>query len=72
MVAVLVDLQRKQQSYAEHDGERFLDAAQNALLVTNAEQYYRVMYYGSRARWNLRDGHMFETLQNLLRHSRAR
>ncbi len=49
MVAVLRDLQQKEQAYAEHDGERFLDAAQNALLVTNAEQYYRIMYYGSRA-----------------------
>lgn len=68
VVAVLVDLQQKQQAYAEHDGERFLDAAQNALLVTNAEQYYRVMYYGSRASWNLRDGHMFETLKNLFQH----
>jgi protein-L-isoaspartate(D-aspartate) O-methyltransferase len=25
------------------------------------------MYYGSRASWNLRDGHMFETLKTLLR-----
>ena len=49
VLAVLMDLQQKQQAYAEHDGERFLDAAQNALLVTNAEQYYRIMYYGSRA-----------------------
>lgn len=24
------------------------------------------MYYGSRAAWNLRDSHMFETLQNLM------
>lgn len=24
------------------------------------------MYYGSRASWNLRDGHMFETLKTLL------
>jgi len=68
VVAVLVDLQRKQQAYAEHDGERFLDAAQNARLVANAEQYYRIMYYGSRASWNLRDRHMFDTLQELLRH----
>jgi signal transduction histidine kinase len=28
---------------------------QNARLVANAEHYYRVMYYGSRASWNLRD-----------------
>ena len=26
------------------------------------------MYYGSRASWNLRDSHMFETLQNILHH----
>jgi protein-L-isoaspartate(D-aspartate) O-methyltransferase len=26
------------------------------------------MYYGSRASWNLRDTHMFETLENLLAH----
>jgi protein-L-isoaspartate(D-aspartate) O-methyltransferase len=68
VVAVLKDLRRKEQAYAEHDGERFLDAAQNALLVANAEQYYRIMYYGSRASWNLRDQHMFDTLMNLLKH----
>jgi protein-L-isoaspartate(D-aspartate) O-methyltransferase len=68
VVAVLNDLHRRRQSYAEHDGERFLDAAQNALLVANAEQYYRIMYYGSRASWNLRDQHMFDTLTNLLTH----
>jgi protein-L-isoaspartate(D-aspartate) O-methyltransferase len=49
-----------------HDGERFLDAVQNARLVANAERYYRIMYYGSRASWNLRDSHMFETLKTLL------
>ena len=54
------------ETYAEHDGERFLDAEQNARLVANAERYYRIMYYGSRASWNLRDSHMFETLKNLL------
>jgi protein-L-isoaspartate(D-aspartate) O-methyltransferase len=68
VVAVLLELQRKQQAYAEHDGERFLDAAQNARLVANAEHYYRIMYYGSRASWNLRDRHMFDTLEELLRH----
>ncbi len=68
VTAVLKDLRQKEQAYAEHDGERFLDAAQNALLVANAEEYYRVMYYGSRASWNLRDQHMFDTLVNLLNH----
>jgi protein-L-isoaspartate(D-aspartate) O-methyltransferase len=68
VVAVLKDLQRNAQQYAVHDGERLLDAAQNASLVASAEHYYRIMYYGSRASWNLRDQHMFDTLQNLFRH----
>ena len=63
---MLVDLMEKRRAYAEHDGERFLDAVQNARLVANAERYYRTMYYGSRSSWNLRDSHMFETLKNLL------
>jgi protein-L-isoaspartate(D-aspartate) O-methyltransferase len=66
VVSMLTDLMRKQRAYAEHDGERFLDAVQNARLVANAERYYRIMYYGSRASWNLRDSHMFETLKTLL------
>jgi protein-L-isoaspartate(D-aspartate) O-methyltransferase len=66
VVRALSDLLAKRRVYAEHDGERFLDAEQNARLVANAERYYRIMYYGSRASWNLRDSHMFETLKNLL------
>lgn len=63
---MLQDLLEKRLEYSEKDGQRFFNAAQNARLVANAEQYYRTMYYGSRASWNLRDEHMFETLQNLL------
>ena len=48
------------------DGEAFFDAAQNARIVRAAEQYYRTMYYGSAESWNLRDRHMFDTLQRLL------
>jgi protein-L-isoaspartate(D-aspartate) O-methyltransferase len=65
---MLVALLQRRQAYTPRDGERFFDASQNARLVANAEQYYRVMYYGSRASWNLRDSHMFETLQNVLEH----
>jgi protein-L-isoaspartate(D-aspartate) O-methyltransferase len=35
-------------------------------VVADAERYYREMYYGSAASWNLRDSHMFETLKSLL------
>jgi protein-L-isoaspartate(D-aspartate) O-methyltransferase len=66
VTAVLTELMRKRNAYAAHDGARFLDVTQNARLVANAERYYRIMYYGSRAAWNLRDSHMFETLKTLL------
>jgi protein-L-isoaspartate(D-aspartate) O-methyltransferase len=68
VVRNLTELLAKRRAYAEYDGDRFLDATQNARLVANAEKYYRIMYYGSRASWNLRDTHMFETLENLLAH----
>jgi protein-L-isoaspartate(D-aspartate) O-methyltransferase len=48
------------------DGERFLDVAQNAKLIVNAERYYRAMYLGAHESWNLRDSHMFETLKAIL------
>jgi len=52
--------------YSAKDSERFFDAEQNARLVHDAEAYYRAMYYGSADSWNLRDTHMFRTLQRLL------
>jgi len=69
---MLRDLLQSRRRYAEHNGERFLDAVQNARLVSNAEHYYRTMYYGSRSSWNLRDSHMFETLQDLLKYHGAK
>jgi erythromycin esterase-like protein len=65
VIAILRDLLGHRLEYARKDGERFFDAAQNAHLVANAERYYRAMYYGSAGSWNLRDTHMFETLQAL-------
>ena len=53
--------------YIRQDGEAFFDAAQNARIVRAAERYYRIMYRGSAESWNLRDRHMFDTLQVLLR-----
>jgi protein-L-isoaspartate(D-aspartate) O-methyltransferase len=51
----------------EGDPEPFFDAVQNARLIADAESYYRIMYYGHHQSWNLRDTHMFNTLQSLLR-----
>lgn len=52
--------------YARRDGNAFFDAAQNARIVRAAERYYRIMYQGARESWNLRDRHMFDTLQRLM------
>jgi protein-L-isoaspartate(D-aspartate) O-methyltransferase len=66
VVAALRDLLTGRLEYSRRDGELFLDAAQNARLVAHAEEYYRTLYYGSTASWNLRDQHMFDTLDSLL------
>jgi erythromycin esterase-like protein len=66
VVTQLGELLANRLDYVREDGEAFFDAAQNARIVRAAEQYYRVMYHGSRESWNLRDRHMFDTLQGLL------
>jgi erythromycin esterase-like protein len=65
-LAALRTLLERRLELVGRDGTAFFDAAQNARLVANAERYYRAMYQGSRESWNLRDRHMFETLQLVL------
>jgi erythromycin esterase-like protein len=66
VVQMLKDLlQRDIDCFAEECDE-WLDAQANARLVKDAEAYYRVMYYGSAESWNLRDTHMFDTLNMIL------
>ena len=66
VMAMLRELFEKQMDYQRRDGDDFIDAAQNARLIAAAERYYRVMYYGAAESWNLRDRHMFATLDELL------
>jgi erythromycin esterase-like protein len=66
VVEMLSDLFAKSRDYGSVEDDDFLDAAQNARLIANAEAYYRVMYYGAAESWNLRDRHMFDTLDLLL------
>jgi erythromycin esterase-like protein len=63
----LNELLERRLDYLRRDGEAFFDAVQNARIVRAAERYYRIMYRGSTESWNLRDRHMFDTLQALLR-----
>jgi len=46
----------------------FFTAEQNALVVKNAESYYRAMVQGGPESWNIRDRHMTETLERLMEH----
>jgi protein-L-isoaspartate(D-aspartate) O-methyltransferase len=66
VVAMLQDLLSSRLASMRRHDEHLFDAVQNAQLVASAEAYYRIMYYGSRESWNLRDSHMFQTLCDLL------
>lgn len=68
VVAQLRGLLARRLDYLGEDGEAWFDALQNARIVRAAERYYRAMYRSSTESWNLRDRHMFETLQALLAH----
>ena len=50
------------------DRDARFDAAQNALVLRDAERYYRIMMRGGTDPWNLRDTHMADTLDRLLDH----
>ncbi|HEY0085315.1 MAG TPA: protein-L-isoaspartate(D-aspartate) O-methyltransferase [Allosphingosinicella sp.] len=65
-VQMLKELMGRRMDCMGDECEDWLDAAANARLIRNAEQYYRAMYQGSAESWNLRDTHMFETLCQLL------
>jgi erythromycin esterase-like protein len=49
------------------DDEQF-HAEMNALVVRDAEAYYRTMFRGRIKSWNLRDTHMADTLEAILAH----
>jgi len=70
VVAQLGELLDSRMRLIADDGEAFFDAEQNARIVRAAERYYRAMYRGSAASWNLRDRHMFDTLQRLMAHQK--
>jgi erythromycin esterase-like protein len=72
VVLQLVELQRHREELVARGGlvaedERF-QAEMNARVVKDAEEYYRSMFEGRVSSWNLRDRHMADTLDALLRH----
>jgi len=72
VVSQLVELRRRAAEYAKRDGliaeDEYFYAEQNARLAQNAERYYRTMFGRRDSSWNLRDRHMAETLDELVKH----
>lgn len=70
VVSILVNMLQKEKEYLEAegfvDGDELFFAQQNAKVVRDAEEYYRNAYARGPTTWNLRDKHMFDTLQELL------
>ena len=59
-------------AYLQRDGQVAADAyfcaEQNALIVRDAEQYYRTMFRREHSSWNQRDTHMMQSLVALAEH----
>ncbi len=67
-VNLLREVRRAAQVSRSDGPEARFVAEQNALVVKNAETYYRTMVRSNAASWNVRDRHMAETLDRLLEH----
>ncbi|MGO9820010.1 MAG: erythromycin esterase family protein [Solirubrobacteraceae bacterium] len=72
VIEQLVELRRRAGEYLMGDGiaaeDEYFFAEQNAVVVANAEEYYRTMFGDHAGSWNLRDRHMADTLDQLLAH----
>jgi erythromycin esterase-like protein len=72
VLSQLLELQRHAAEYSQRDSgvaeDQYFYAEQNARLVKSAEEYYRSMFGGRAASWNLRDTHMADTLDALATH----
>ncbi|WP_245808253.1 erythromycin esterase family protein [Deinococcus hopiensis] len=73
VTAVLTELQQYRTAQRGRTGvsaEALFDLEQNARVVRNALTYERVSLdpFGGSSSWNVRDGHMFETLEAIRSH----
>lgn len=72
VIQQLLELQQRRFDYLQRNGlvagEEFFCAEQNAKVARDAEAYYRTMFQGRVASWNLRDKHMADTLHDLTEH----
>jgi erythromycin esterase len=65
VINLLLEMQERASRY-DGDPEASFNAEQNALVIKNAEHYYRTMVRTNSGSWNVRDLHMMETLDRLI------
>lgn len=70
VVAQLVEMQLRKLARSGRSpvGDAWFHAVQQAHVVRNAEAYYRTMFAGRNASWNLRDTHMADTVDMIANH----
>jgi erythromycin esterase len=66
VVDLLMQVRKNMTSY-NTDHEAVLSAEQNAQVIVNAERYYRAMVRPGAESWNIRDRHMVDTLNRLMK-----
>ncbi len=66
VVDLLTQVRKNMPSY-NTDPEAVMSAEQNALVIVNAERYYRAMVRPGPDSWNIRDNHMVDTLNRLVK-----
>ncbi len=66
VVNLLSEIKNRAPQY-NSDPENVFSTHQNALVAFNAEKYYRAMLHGGSKAWNIRDTHMQETLDRILK-----
>lgn len=68
IVAFLTEILRTRTAETNLRDEELFDVQRNAITIRNAERYYRAMVFGGPDSWNVRDHHMMDTLDSVLRH----
>jgi erythromycin esterase len=66
VVNLLQAVRRRSRNY-DHDPEAALNAEMNAQVIAHAEEYYRSMVSFQDKSWNLRDMHMVQALETIMK-----
>jgi erythromycin esterase len=66
VIDLLMQIRKNMPAY-DSDTEAVMSAEQNAQVIVNAERYYRAMVRPGPDSWNIRDHHMVDTLERLMK-----